>query len=312
MSRAAYYPPANRTAQNFQPSLGRPAMRTVNVLVLHTTEGSSWPGYEGGRQAPTFTINCTSGKPQVRQHFPLPRAAMALVQPSGSLSTNRNNVAQVELVGTGGWATPANPRRPYTVSGPHTNWASPDQMMLKAVADLIAWLHKEWEVPLRAPYAFDDWRGNNSHRMTASQWSSFTGVCGHSHVWGNEHTDPGSFPIAACLRLAAGGTTTTIQEDDMPSVSDIWNGKLPFKATPADDRLTAGRLLDEAATQATYATNHARAAEAGIKGAQVQLHKDNTTTQNSIANVRSDVAKLGSDVADIKAAIAALAEKIGG
>lgn len=212
MARAAWYPRANRTAQNFQPALNRPAMRTVNVLVLHTTEGTSWPGYAGGRQAPTFTINCTSGSPQVRQHFPLPRAAMALVQPSGSLSTNRLNVAQVELVGTSGWATSANRNRPYTVSGPHTNWANPDQMMLEAVADLIAWLHKEWEVPLRAPLPFDDWRGNNSHRMSASQWSSFTGICGHSHVWGNYHTDPGAFPIAACLKLAAGGTDTNPNE----------------------------------------------------------------------------------------------------
>jgi len=219
MARAAWYPRANRTAQNFQPALNRPAMRTVNVLVLHTTEGTSWPGYAGGSQAPTFTINCTSGAPQVRQHFPLPRAAMALVQPSGSLSTNRLNVAQVELVGTSGWATSANRNRPYTVSGAHTNWSNPDQMMLKAVADLIAWLHKEWEVPLSAPLPFDDWRGNHSHRMTASQWSSFTGICGHSHVWGNSHTDPGAFPIAACLKLAAGGTTT-IQEDDEMQQAD--------------------------------------------------------------------------------------------
>jgi hypothetical protein len=262
MSRAAWYPRANRTAQNFQPALNRPAMRTVNVLVLHTTEGTSWPGYAGGRQAPTFTINCTSGAPQVRQHFPLPCAAMALVQPSGSLSTNRLNVAQVELVGTGGWASPANRSRPYTVSGPHTDWTRPDDMMLRAVADLIAWLHKEWEVPLKAPIPFDNWAGNNTHRMTASQWAGFTGICGHSHVWGNYHTDPGSFPIAACLKLAAGGTVSTNpQEDDMPSVSDIWNGKLPFKATPKDDRFTAGRLLDEAASQATFAVREARAAK---------------------------------------------------
>lgn len=263
MSRAAWYPRANRTAQNFQPALNRPAMRTVNVLVLHTTEGSSWPGYAGGRQAPTFTINCTSGKPQVRQHFPLPHAAMALVQPSGSLSTNRLNCAQVELVGTGGWATSANPNRPYTVSGAHTDWAHPDQMMLEAVADLIAWLHKEWEVPLRAPLPFDDWRGNNSHRMTASQWSSFTGICGHSHVWGNSHTDPGAFPIARVLTMAAGGTDTNTnkENDDMPSVSDIWNGKIPFKAAKGHPRVTTGSLLNEAASQATYAVREARAAK---------------------------------------------------
>lgn len=275
MSRAAFYPPANRTAQNFQPAMNRPAMRTVNVLVLHTTEGGSWPGYNGGQMAPTFTINCTSGKAQIRQHFPLPCAAMALVQPSGSLSTNRLNCAQVELVGTGGWASPANRSRPYTVSGPHTDWTRPDDMMCRAVADLIAWLHKEWEVPLSAPCPFDTWAGNNSHRMTASQWQSFTGICGHSHVWGNDHTDPGAFPIARVLTMAAGGTDTNTnkENDNMPSVSDIWNGKIPFKAAKGHPRVTTGSLLNEAASQATYATNMAREAKASSDAANAKLDK---------------------------------------
>lgn len=282
MSRAAYYPPANRTAQNFQPSLGRPAMRTVNVLVLHTTEGGGWPGYEGGRQAPTFTINCTSGRPQVRQHFPLPCAAMALVQPSGSLSTNRNNVAQVELVGTGGWATSANPRRPYTVSGAHTDWAHPDQMMLRAVADLIAWLHEEWEVPLRAPLPFDDWAGNHSHRMTASQWSSFTGICGHSHVWGNEHTDPGAFPIAACLKLAGGATTTTSGDDDMQQSDWVRMTKLVRNEIAYAHLEGQAQLINNTKAVAVENQKRIEKARSEIAAAKEQAHFDAGSTQKSI------------------------------
>ena len=81
----------------------RPKQQKLNVLVLHTTEGGGWPGFGGGRKAPNLTLNCTSGRPQWRQHWPLPCASMALRQPSGSPSTNRMNVCQVELVGTGGW-----------------------------------------------------------------------------------------------------------------------------------------------------------------------------------------------------------------
>lgn len=313
MSRAAYYPPANRTAQRFDGAYKGSSM-SPNCLVLHTTEGTSWPSYSGGAVAPHLTAlpDWKNEKLIWRQHFPVTMSARALVNRAGGVQTNTANCIQIELVGTSGWASSENKYADYHL-GDKWYWAKhATDWMLRDVAAFIRWCHTEWGIPYSAPYAFDDWRGNHSHRMSNAQWRAFEGVCGHSHVPENSHTDPGAFPIAACLRLAAGGTTTTIQEDDMPSVSDIWNGKLPFKATPADDRLTAGRLLDEAATQATYATNHARAAEAGIKGAQVQLHKDNTTTQNSIANVRSDVAKLGSDVADIKAAIAALAEKIGG
>ena len=207
MTHAAWFPPANRTAQNYASAVPRPKQKKLNVLVLRTTEGGGWPGFGGGRKAPNLTLNCTSGKPQWRQHWPLPCASMALRQPSGSPSTNRMNVCQVELVGTGGWATRANPHRDYTVSGAHTDWTRPDDMMLRAVADLIAWLHREWELPLTAPWPFGDWTGDHNHRMTSSEWLRFTGVCGHQHVWGNDHTDPGAFPIARCLAMARGGST---------------------------------------------------------------------------------------------------------
>ncbi|WP_130864642.1 hypothetical protein [Acidipropionibacterium timonense] len=177
--------------------------------MLHTTEGRGWTDYGSGSMCPTLTLNCTSGRPQWRQHLPLPHSARALRQPTSGPITNRLNVVQVELVGTGGWATAANPHRPYTIDSPHTDWTDPDQVMVDALADFLRWLHDEWPVPLVAPYPFGDWTGNYTHRMTTAEWQAFHGICGHGHVPGQDHTDPGSLPIARIIAAATGTKPTT-------------------------------------------------------------------------------------------------------
>ena len=49
-----FFPPANRTAQWFEDTFGGDRMN-VNVGCLHTTEGTSWPSYDGGTVAPNLT-----------------------------------------------------------------------------------------------------------------------------------------------------------------------------------------------------------------------------------------------------------------
>ena len=53
MTHALWYPAADRKSQPFAGGVAQP---TVSKLVLHSTEGTSWPGYGGGSSAPTFTI----------------------------------------------------------------------------------------------------------------------------------------------------------------------------------------------------------------------------------------------------------------
>jgi hypothetical protein len=71
-------------------------------------------------------------------------------------------------------------------------------------------------VPLSSGLTFKAYPGSygtsNGVRMTGSQWTNFTGHCGHQHVPENLHGDPGAFPIAAILAAAKNGTT---QEDDV-------------------------------------------------------------------------------------------------
>lgn len=274
MTKAAYYPAANRTAQNFASAFVGSTM-SPNCLVLHTTEGTSWPSYDGGAVAPHLTAlpDFDAKKLIWRQHFPVTKSARALVNRAGGVQTNTANCIQIELVGTDGWASKANKNAPYKLAD---KWCWPTNAtdwMLRDVAAFIRWCHTEWGIPYRAPYAFDDWRGANSHRMSFSQWRAFEGVCGHSHVPENDHTDPGAFPIARVLTMAAGGTNTNKENDDMPSVSDIWNGKIPFKAANGHPKVTTGSLLNEAASQATYATQIARQAKASADAANVKLDK---------------------------------------
>jgi hypothetical protein len=208
MSRAAWYPPANQKAQRFD-SAYKGSPMSPNCLVLHTTEGQSWPAYSGGSVAPHLTALPDFANKRLiwRQHFPVTMSARALVNQSGGVDTNTANCIQIELVGTSGWATTANKNRDYTLADKWC-WAThATDWMIRDLGAFIAWCNREWGVPISAPYAFDTWAGNHSHRMSFAQWRSFKGVCGHSHVPENEHTDPGAIPIARILAAANGGTT---------------------------------------------------------------------------------------------------------
>jgi hypothetical protein len=213
MAKAKYYPPANTKAQNFASAFVGSAM-SPNCLVLHTTEGTSWPSYSGGAVAPHLTAlpDFTNKRLVWRQHFPVTMSARALVNRDGGVQTNTANCIQIELVGTSGWASSENKYADYHL-GDEWYWAKhATDWMLRDVAAFIRWCHTEWGIPYSAPYAFDDWRGNHSHRMSNAQWRAFEGVCGHSHVPENSHTDPGAFPIARVLAMAAGGTDTNPNE----------------------------------------------------------------------------------------------------
>ena len=221
MTRQQFYPNADRNAQNFYaqyPVLfaGR-FMSNVNTLVLHTTEGNSWPGYLNGSECPTFTYDPRSH--QMRQHIPVDMAARALVQMAGGVTTNRMNCAQIEIIG-------------YAAQG--------GPLDAQAIADLgalLAWLNAEWSVPIVAPYAFS---ATNYHRMSDPEWSAFKGVCGHQHVPQNVHWDPGAMDVAAILDTATITTAPTTQEDTMQRLMQL-KGHAEIYLT---DGLTAQHMLD--------------------------------------------------------------------
>ncbi|MFH8805248.1 hypothetical protein ACH4F6_37860 [Streptomyces sp. NPDC017936] len=203
----------------------------VNVVVLHTTEGATLPGYGGGASAPTLTAVPDFAAKRLRwyQHFGIDTSARALLNLPGGVETNTANVCQVELVGT---CDPATHARWAKAGIAHIYWPEAPEWALQGVADFLRWMNAEHGVPLTGPSqwpAYPSSYGATSARLTFSQWRTFTGVCGHMHVPENLHGDPGSIDFARLLTLARGtdepAAETPTPEDDMPQMLNESNAK---------------------------------------------------------------------------------------
>ncbi|MER5632175.1 peptidoglycan-binding protein [Streptomyces nitrosporeus] len=191
-----------------------------NVIVLHTTEGSSFPSYGGGGSAPNFTVK--GGV--VRQHFDANESSRALVNASGGVQTNVLNVVQIELVGT------------CTKGGPGLYWPDASDADMAALVDLVKWLTSEYPIPVVStskPWlAYPSSYGStNGQRMSFSEWENFRGICGHMHVPENLHGDPGNFPIKRLIELvkgapaSSGGSSSGSSSAGAGSSSSGWDGK---------------------------------------------------------------------------------------
>lgn len=155
-------------------------------IVLHTTETAGVPRYgdpAGANSAPHFTVTPDGS---VLQHHPISRAARALRNVAGGVQTNRQGLhnVQVEIVG---WAKNGS------------NLPAPQAAALRR---LVAWARAETGADARfRPIS----RGGNCYgatspcRMSAREWVSFDGVCGHQEVPENTHWDPGAFDFATAL-----------------------------------------------------------------------------------------------------------------
>jgi hypothetical protein len=222
--------PGASTAYWYQDTLGGSAMES-NVIVWHSTEGTSLPSYNGGSEAPNFTAKPDFAKKRLTfyQHFDFDTSARALVNKAGGVETNTLNVCQVEIVGTCDPTT-------------HKRWGSTQHLYTPelpdwAIRDLAAfakWANVNHGVPLTSGVTFKAYPASYGSgagvRMSAAKWTGFTGHCGHQHVPENDHGDPGSFPMAAILAAAKGA----VPADPPPS-------NPPIKETPvAPTQITEG------------------------------------------------------------------------
>lgn len=199
------YPKANTDVQWFQDNYPGSRM-DPNALVVHTTESTGWPSYNGGATAPNCTArpNMSAKRLEWRAHFPDERSARALRNTSGGVETNTLNVVQLELVGT---CDPKHRDRwgSLRAGRDYIYWPEAPQWALAELADFLAYLHERHGIKLSAPRfrAYPCSYGtNNGVRMTHRQWRSFYGVCGHQHVPENTHGDPGNLDMPQVLELA--------------------------------------------------------------------------------------------------------------
>lgn len=199
-----FYPGANRTAAWYEDNYGGDAME-VNVLVIHTTEGTSLPSYGGGASAPniTFVPDFKNKRLVPYQHYRVDISSRALVNKLGGVATNTNNVTQAEFVGT---CDPATSRRWAAAGVEHIFWPQAPDWALREMAEYVAWLHEEHGIPLVIPAkwpAYPSSYGNGQgQRMSPAEWNKFRGVCGHMHPPENSHGDPGSTDMVKVIRFA--------------------------------------------------------------------------------------------------------------
>ncbi|MBZ6290438.1 hypothetical protein KVH30_02470 [Streptomyces olivaceus] len=197
-----------------------------NVVVWHTTEGTSVPTYGGGASAPNFTAKPDFAAQRLvwYQHFDFDESSRALVNQPGGVETNTLNVVQVEIVGT---CDPAAHKKWGSI--PHLYTPELPDWVVRDLAAFARWAHEQHGVPLSSDVTFKAYPssyGANGVRMSNAKWSSFKGHCGHQHVAENAHGDPGLLPMAAILARAAGTTTApapapTKEADPMPAYTSL-------------------------------------------------------------------------------------------
>lgn len=188
------YPPANRATAWYQDDYPGATMKVTRV-VIHTTEGRTLPGYQGGATAPTYTAVPDFANQRLKwyAHFPDEKSSRALKNLAGGVETNTHGALQVELVGT---CDPAAHKA--WGKAPHIYWATPPAWAIRDLADFAAWVSKTHGVPLTSPgatwTAYPESYGAGGQRFSGTRWNTFSGFCGHQHVPENTHGDPGAFP----------------------------------------------------------------------------------------------------------------------
>ncbi|MGI5530143.1 peptidoglycan-binding domain-containing protein [Streptomyces syringium] len=181
----------------------------VNTGIIHTTEGTDWPDYDGGGSAPTMTAKPDFSNERLvfRQHFPIDKSARALVNKSGGVQTNTLNCFQIELIGT---CDPDTHEEWEDAGYDHVFWPEAPDWALRDLGRLFAWLNDEHDIPLTTGVDFlaypDSYGSSSGQRMTFGEWNNYSGWAGHQHVPENDHGDPGNFPIKKVLAYAKGAT----------------------------------------------------------------------------------------------------------
>ena len=164
-------------------------------LVLHTTETKGLPNYTS---PPHITINPVTGT--VWQHINFDRGSYALRHPSGSVETNRTRALQVEIIGY------AKDAATYGTS--------------LHLAKMLHWFEHEFNIRRtnHPVFKLGCYGTGSVCRMLEDEWLLFDGICGHEHVPGNTHWDPGALPVDALLALPTDPVVSVPDplEDDMP------------------------------------------------------------------------------------------------
>ena len=163
--------------------------------VIHTTEVKSYApsktSYYGHHNPPHFTLVMGASEAKVYQHFPITFAARALKGVVGT-ETNRRSAIQIEIA----WKA--------------AEIANLPEAMLERLWDWMRWAETQAGIKSSKYCTFVGHGAaaglNSSSRLSVAEWNAFDGWCGHQHVPGNDHWDPGKLDIGRLLRITRPGT----------------------------------------------------------------------------------------------------------
>ena len=201
------YAPANTQAAWYQDDYPGAEMKP-NCGVIHTTEGTTLPGYAGGAEAPNYTAvpDFVEQRLKFYAHFPDERSSRALVNLAGGVETNTLNAIQIELVGT---CAPGTRDAWKRAGAKFIFWPDAPDWALRDLAKFMVDMKRRHGIPLTGP-ADGQWKpypesyGPGGQRFSFAKWRSFTGWCGHQHVPENVHGDPGALPFSRLISVAQG------------------------------------------------------------------------------------------------------------
>lgn len=185
--------------------------------LLHTTEGGTYLGalatYRLKNFWPHATLTFENRRFEAYQHLDLDVAGSALEHPRGTGATNTDHVIQVEIVGSAdrAWAT-------------KMGLLHVEDFPVEYLAGIARWMRYVERVAgvlplLIAPFG----PPGTVRRLTWPEWHGASGWCGHCHVPGNNHSDPGNIPIRTLIpenppRPPRPSTPLPPSEEDMPRI----------------------------------------------------------------------------------------------
>lgn len=209
------YPPAS---QKYRYSSRYPgSAMEANVGVLHTTEGTSLPDYDGGASAPNLTAVPDIANKQLRwyQHYDIDESSRALVNKPGGVETNTANAVQVELVGT------CDDRKAVSwgklrAGVDYIYWPAAPDWALEELGDFVRWCRDNHGIRAACTVEWAKYPAGEDVRLTGAQWNAYYGWLGHQHVPENDHGDPGRIDFARVIAYATGTATPPQTGTKMP------------------------------------------------------------------------------------------------
>lgn len=165
------------------------------VIVLHSTETTTWPGYNRGAAAPHFTIDLRTGA--ARQHVPLNWGSRCLAVSSDGVTdrtVNVSGVIQIEILGA---VTPGYPEKHghYDLVKTFPKDVAAQRYLgrlLRAITDACPTIPLQKSSYGRWVTYPQSYGVRASQRLTSAEFRDARGILGHQHAPANNHGDPGA------------------------------------------------------------------------------------------------------------------------